>query len=162
MRVLSALVALILTASPSWAGMSCRADTAIFLTADGPLPIQVEIADTDAKRAQGLMFRKELAPQSGMLFIYDPPQRMSFWMRNTLIPLDLIFIDEAGVVRHIHADARPLDETSIPGAGLGDPDPLRKMVVEIAGGEAQRLGIRPGMAMAHPSIEQLRAAAPCK
>ena len=144
------------------AAVACDPGQAILMTERGPLPIAVEIADDPAERAQGLMFRRELPAQHGMLFIYETPQPASFWMRNTLIPLDIIFMDGSGVVRHVHPNARPLDETPIPGAAVGDPDPLRLMVLEIAGGEAARLGIRPGQAMAHPAVDPAQAAISCE
>ncbi|MDT4887934.1 putative ACR [compost metagenome] len=82
-------------------------------------------------------------------------------MRNTLIPLDMIFIDARGEVRHVHPMARPLDETSVPGAPLDDPAPERLMVLEIRGGDAARLGIHPGMVLSHPGLPQDGALAPC-
>ena len=82
-------------------------------------------------------------------------------MRNTYIPLDLIFLDQAGVIRHIHPRAVPLDETPIPGAAPGDPDPDRQMILEIGGGEAERLGLAVGQPMAHPRLHQDLAALPC-
>ncbi|WP_246195066.1 DUF192 domain-containing protein [Paracoccus litorisediminis] len=139
----------------------CSTDKAIFLGGAAPVSVTVEIADDPDERAQGLMFRRELAPDAGMLFIYEQPQSVSFWMRNTLIPLDMIFIDSRGAVRHVHPNARPLDETSIPGAQVGDPAPARLMVLEVAGGEAARLGIRPGMVLAHPALPQKTALARC-
>lgn len=131
------------------------------MTAKGQVAVRVEVADDDASRAQGLMFRRELPALQGMLFIYDRPQPVSFWMRNTLISLDILFMDETGVIRHIHPEAQPLDETPIPGADPADPTPLRKMVLEIGGGEAERLGLEPGLAMAHPAISPSHAALPC-
>ncbi|WP_325168788.1 DUF192 domain-containing protein [Paracoccus caeni] len=122
----------------------------------------VEIADTDELRARGLMYRRELADDAGMLFIYDRPREVSFWMRNTYLPLDLLFMDDHGVIRHIHRNARPFDETSIPGAAIGDPNPERQMILEIAAGEADRHGLRPGMAMAHPRLDQRIAELPCR
>lgn len=142
--------------------VSCDPDHAIFMVDGAPLAISVEVADDAGERAQGLMFRKSLARKHGMLFVYDRPQPVSFWMRNTLIPLDLIFIDETGITRHIHRNARPLDETSIPGAAVGDPDPKRLMVLEIGGGEADALGIKTGQAMAYPAIDPEKAAISCR
>lgn len=113
---------------------------------------RVEIADTPALRAQGLMFRTELPEQAGMLFVYEQPQHASFWMKNTLIPLDMIFMDSDGVVRHIHRGAVPGDLTPVPGAVPGDPQPLRRFVLEIAAGEADRLGLAVGQRMTYPYI----------
>lgn len=142
--------------------VDCKMDEARFQTDRGWLSITVELADDPQERAQGLMFRRSLDERHGMLFVYEQPQPSSFWMRNTLIPLDIIFMDATGTVRHVHENARPLDETPIPGAAIGDPDPLRLMVLEIGGGEARRLGIQPGQAMAHPLLPQDEAAIPCE
>ncbi|MDO5646516.1 DUF192 domain-containing protein [Paracoccus sp. (in: a-proteobacteria)] len=138
----------------------CRDDRVQF-SGQGGTSFSVELADTPETRARGLMYRRELPADQGMLFIYDRPQPASFWMRNTLIPLDLIFLDDRGVIRHIHANARPLDETPIPGAAPGDADPNRLMVLEIGGGLAAEHGLAPGQAMAHPRLNQTRAALPC-
>ena len=99
---------------------------------------RVEIADNDASRERGLMFRKSLGPDAGMLFDFHEPQYVSFWMKNTLIPLDLLFIDEHGRVVNVAAMATPMSEATIPSAGpvLG--------VLEIRGGRAAELGIRSG------------------
>ncbi|MCF3972261.1 DUF192 domain-containing protein [Paracoccus salsus] len=132
------------------------------MTATGIVPFTVEVADDADERARGLMFRRDLAAGQGMLFIYDTPRKVSFWMRNTLIPLDLIFMDSRGVIRHIHPMATPLDETPIPGAADGDSQPERLMVLEIAGGEAARLGLAPGQAMAYPRLDRGQAAWPCR
>ena len=121
----------------------------------GAVRFHVEIADTEPARAQGLMHRESLPSASGMLFIYDRPQPVSFWMKNTLLPLDMIFLDERGVVRRVHENARPLDEAPIPGG----PDVLA--VLEIRGGLARRLGIGPGAEMRHPAFDPARAAWSC-
>ena len=86
-----------------------------------------------------------------MLFVYDAPQIATFWMRNTLIPLDMIFADETGVVTHVHENAVPLDETTINGGENV------QYVLEINGGLAGRLGIEPGTQLRHPSIGNLAA-----
>ena len=75
----------------------------------------IELADDPKERSLGLMNRKSLPQSAGMLFAYEKPQAVSFWMRNTLIPLDMIFMDATGRVTHIHENAIPLDETGIPG-----------------------------------------------
>ncbi|MEE2862237.1 MAG: DUF192 domain-containing protein [Paracoccus sp. (in: a-proteobacteria)] len=133
----------------------------IGLDEDRALSFQVEVADTPEKRARGLMFRTHLPAGQGMLFVYERPQPVSFWMRNTLIPLDMVFIDEIGVIRHIHRNATPLDETPIPGAAAGDPAPDRLMVLELAGGEAARLGLKSGQPVAHPALLAQEEAWPC-
>lgn len=141
----------------------CRADAALIRINDSrALSFSVELADTAQSRAQGLMFRRDLPQGEGMLFIYPHVQPVSFWMRNTLIPLDMIFLDASGVIRHVHANARPLDETPVPGALAGDPDPGRFLVLEIAGGEAARLGLERGQALAHPALDPQTAAWPCR
>lgn len=162
-RVAAALLAaLILGPLPAVAQGGCAEDLALIRLDDSQvLEFDIEVVDTPASRAQGLMYRKDVPPGTGMLFIYEQPQPVSFWMRNTLVPLDMIFLDAEGVIRHIHPNARPLDETPVPGAMVGDPDPARLMVLEIAGGEAARLGLAKGQVLAHPALDQDRAAFPC-
>jgi len=99
--------------------------------------VQVELADTEAKRERGLMFRKELPEGRGMLFLFDEEGEHSFWMKDTLIPLDLIFVDSSGRVTGIVARARPL--TLEPRSG----GPSR-MVLEVPGGWAAAHGVRAG------------------
>ncbi|MFV0411425.1 MAG: DUF192 domain-containing protein [Paracoccus sp. (in: a-proteobacteria)] len=142
------------------AAPSCHPDQAVF--PDAGVTVQVEIADDPAERAQGLMNRDRLAPGTGMLFIYDSPREVAFWMKDTLIPLDMVFMDASGTIRHIHPSARPLDETAIPGAKIGDPAPERLMILEIGGGESARLGLKEGMAMAYPRLDPALAAAACR
>lgn len=149
-RLTAACLVALLPASA--VAVECGPDLAIVETDDGVVRFDVELADTAESRARGLMFREELPAGTGMLFIYESPQAVSFWMRNTLIPLDMVFLDRAGVIRHIHRNARPRDETPVPGAAAGDPDPERLMVLEIAGGEADRLGLAVGQPLAHPGF----------
>ncbi|MBW6505741.1 MAG: DUF192 domain-containing protein [Rhodobacteraceae bacterium] len=140
---------------PAWA-VQCHDDLALFRFPGGQAQFTVEIADDVAERAQGLMHRASLPASAGMLFIYEHPQAAAFWMKNTLLPLDMIFIDATGTVTRVHANARPLDETPIPG---GDGV---LMVLEINGGLAARVGIRPGAELAHPRLAQATAAFPCQ
>lgn len=160
-KAVAALLVWLLAGTAGAEPVSCMSDRVVFQTPSGPVGVSVEIADDESERAQGLMFRRELAENRGMLFIYDQPRTVSFWMRNTLIPLDLVFLDDTGTVRYIHRNARPLDETPIPGSAIGDPRPERLMVVEVAAGEADRLGLAVGQPMAHPRLPQDRAALPC-
>ncbi|MGN6849377.1 MAG: DUF192 domain-containing protein [Sphingomicrobium sp.] len=97
----------------------------------------VEVAATPEQQETGLMFRKSLAPDRGMIFPYDPPQDVSFWMKNTLIPLDIVFIRANGTIARID-NAQPLDLTPLP---AGEPVAV---VLEIAGGRAKQLGIKEG------------------
>ena len=113
-------------------------------TAGGPRNFTVEIADNDLTRERGLMFRTALAADRGMLFDFITPQETSFWMKNTLIPLDMLFVRADGVIANIKADAKPGDLTPIPSDG-----PIRA-VIEIAGGGAAKLGIKPGDRVKHP------------
>jgi len=119
------------------------------------LRFSIEVVETPEERAIGLMNRTSLAPFSGMLFVYPKPQSVSFWMRNTLIPLDMIFIDARGVVKSIHENAIPLDETPIFG---GDDI---QYVFEINGGMAESLGISVGAELRHPSISGENSIWPC-
>lgn len=151
----AALAAACLAACPLIADAACRPDQVEFRTETGTARFTVELADDAAERAQGLMFRESLPRSSGMLFLYERPQSVSFWMRNTLIPLDMIFMDEAGRVQSIHANARPEDETPIPG---GDNV---LTVLEINGGLAARLGIAEGSVMRSPVLDQAGAVWPC-
>ncbi len=112
----------------------------------GSARFTVEVADDPRERSAGLMHRESMATSAGMLFVYDKPQYVSFWMRNTLIPLDMLFMDTTGTVRHIHENAVPLDETAIPG---GDDI---QYVLEINGGLSSSLGIMVGSELRHPSI----------
>ena len=109
------------------------------ITAKGRYPLQVEYAADDATRDTGLMCRTHLAANRGMLFDFiQPTQGVAFWMKNTLIPLDIVFIDPNGKVISIAADARPLDETPLPAGGV------IRGVLEIAGGRAAQIALKPG------------------
>lgn len=135
---------------------ACRADLALFsLPRGGEARFTVEVADTPAERAQGLMARKSLPASAGMLFVYDSEHEVAFWMKNTLIPLDMIFIDATGAVVAVHENAVPLDETPIPSGA-----PVQ-IVLEIRGGLARRIGLVPGAHLAHPAIDPARALLPC-
>ena len=97
----------------------------------------VEVARSQEEQAQGLMNRQSLAPDRGMIFPYDPPQQVAFWMKNTLIPLDMVFIRADGTIARI-ATAQP---QSLDAVGAGEPIAA---VLEIRGGRAAELGIRAG------------------
>jgi hypothetical protein len=104
---------------------------------------EVELALDDAHRSRGLMFRKKLGPYEGMLFDFFQEMPVSFWMKNTPIPLDMLFIAADGTIKHIHANAVPLTTDAIP-----SEFPVRA-VLEINGGSAALLGIKPGDKVRH-------------
>ena len=133
----------------------CRDDQVVLRGEWGQARFTVEIADDEEERNRGLMHRESMARSAGMLFVYPRPGRVGFWMRNTLIPLDMIFLDETGTVRHVHHNAIPHDETPIPG---GDGI---LAVLEINGGLAAALGIKKGSQMRHPAFDPATASWPC-
>jgi hypothetical protein len=114
------------------------------LSATGPHHFTVEVAETPGQMEQGLMFRRTMAPDAGMLFDYKVPTVATMWMRNTLIPLDMLFVDGQGRIVNIHQRAVPLALDVISAAG-----PVRA-VIELNGGTAERLGIVPGDKVQHP------------
>jgi len=104
----------------------------------GKTPLRVEVVDTLEKQERGLMFRQSLPENEGMLFVYREPQELAFWMRNTFIPLDIVFVGADGIILNIH-QARPLDESVLyRSAGTA------KYVIETNQGWFSRHGIRPG------------------
>ncbi|MDV7141867.1 DUF192 domain-containing protein [Tropicimonas sp. TH_r6] len=156
MRIAGHRVAVLLAAclSPLAALAECTPDTAELRGSWGQAQFRIELADTPEERARGLMFRETLPRSAGMLFVYEEPGRASFWMKNTLIPLDMLFIDTTGIVTHVHARAIPGDLTPIDGG-----DGVR-LVLEINGGLAEAMGIGPGSELRHPAIGP-NAAWPC-
>jgi uncharacterized membrane protein (UPF0127 family) len=148
------LLSLTLLSAPALAE-DCVQDVLDLRDPDTALRFHVEVVDDATERARGLMFRESLPKFSGMLFVYETPQPVAFWMRNTLIPLDMLFFDGSGTLRRIQSRAVPLDETPIPGG-----NDIR-YVLEINGGLAADLGIDLGAEIRHPSLEQAAAAWTC-
>ena len=114
------------------------------VTATGTHDFQVEIAKDEASRARGLMDRRFMPADHGMLFEFDREAPESFWMKDTYIPLDMIFISRAGVVTNIAANAEPLSERAIPSG------PPCMAVLELNGGAAARIGLKVGDKVRHP------------
>lgn len=134
---------------------ACR-DDQVSLRGDwGQAVFSVELADTPSERSRGLMFVEDMPRGSGMLFVYDRPQRASFWMKNTLIPLDMVFLNRTGVVTRVHHDAIPGDLTPIDGG----EDVFA--VLEINGGLARTYGIAAGSQMRHAVFSGGPAVWPC-
>ncbi|KQM18766.1 DUF192 domain-containing protein [Novosphingobium sp. Leaf2] len=107
-------------------------------TAKGKHVFRVEVAKTFAQQEKGLMFRTAMGPNEGMIFPEETPRRAAFWMRNTVIPLDIIFIGTDHRILNIAANAVPYDETPLPSAGVASG------VLELNGGRAAQLGIEAG------------------
>lgn len=158
MRLPAVLLLLAFAGAAGAESVSCRPDEVILTRSDGQriAAFHIEVADDEAERAHGLMARETLPRASGMLFIYPSERSVTFWMRDTLIPLDMLFADDAGRVVSVHSNARPHDETPIPSGA-----PVR-FVLEINGGLARRMGISPGAVLSHPAIAPERAARPCR
>lgn len=155
MKPLGLALVLALAAGKAAAAGTCRPDQLEFRGAQGLSRFAVELAVTEPQREHGLMDRRQMPESAGMLFVYDRPVHARFWMKDTLLPLDMIFVDPAGRVLRVAANARPMDQTIIDG-GEGV-----QFVVEINGGLAARLGIAPGSEMRSPEISQERALWPC-
>ena len=107
-------------------------------TAKGSDTFKVEVAGDHASQEKGLMFRKTMAPNAGMLFDFHTTVMTTFWMKNTILPLDIIFIRSDGTISSIAGNAVPYSEAPIPSS-----EPIRA-VLEINGGRAKALGIEPG------------------
>lgn len=129
---------------------ACSADEsqAVLHTSKGNFTFNIEIADTEESRDRGLMFRQSLASDAGMLFDFFKDQPVEFWMVNTFIPLDMVFISSSGVVKTVHANARPQDATPIPSGA-----PV-EFVLEIPGGRAAEIGLAPGDTMDQARVKK--------
>jgi uncharacterized membrane protein (UPF0127 family) len=127
-------------------GNSAGTGTLVLKTATGDHSFNIEVMVTDNERSLGLMYRRSLPENSGMLFIYDPPQYATMWMKNTLIPLDMVFISADGRVHRIEENAEPFSETLIP----SDGDVVA--VLELNGGEADKIGLKPGDKVIYPGL----------
>lgn len=116
----------------------------------GTTPLDVEVASDDPSRERGLMFRRAVAPGTGMLFVFAHRQPHVFWMKNTLVPLDLLFLDDEGRIVGLLENAEPLTTTP------RDPGTPSRYVLEVAGGTAFSQGWRPGDRVALPPLPPSR------
>jgi uncharacterized membrane protein (UPF0127 family) len=139
------LTALVLAVPAAYASDSHSLEIA---SKTGVHSFTVEIADTEASREKGLMFRKSLPEGTGMLFDFKSEQPVGFWMENTYIPLDMIFIRADGRIAKIVENTKPLSKDIIP-SGV----PVLA-VLEVAGGTAHKLGIEPGDRVANPIFQR--------
>jgi uncharacterized membrane protein (UPF0127 family) len=116
------------------------------ITAGGPQKFTIELALSDAQMEQGLMFRRNLAPDAGMLFDFKRPTLVTMWMKNTFIPLDMLFLDERGQIVDIHERAVPQSLNIIAAKGAA------RYVIELNGGTVARLGIKTGDKATSPYV----------
>jgi uncharacterized membrane protein (UPF0127 family) len=136
--------------SLGWVGVAAAQtlDKLEIITSTGVHAFSIEMAQTDAERERGLMYRRFMPPERGMLFDFKREAPVMFWMKNTYIPLDMIFISRAGVVTGIAARAEPLSERLIPSGG-----PCYG-VLEVNAGVAASIAVKPGDKVRHPIFTQ--------
>ncbi|MEI9992939.1 MAG: DUF192 domain-containing protein [Rhizomicrobium sp.] len=140
LTILAAVVSVMLASCAAFAGHEAvlPVQTIRIDTASGPKEFKVEVAADAISQEHGLMYRRDLPPDRGMLFDFHQEARVSFWMKNTPLPLDMVFIKADGTVSSVEPNAVPFSTASIPSA-----EPVRA-VLEINGGRARDLGIKPG------------------
>jgi uncharacterized membrane protein (UPF0127 family) len=146
---LAALAALLLHALPAASQSTAPREELAVTTEAGERVFQVEIADDPRERALGLMFRMSMAEDEGMLFDFGTEEPASFWMKNTYIPLDMLFIKADGTIESIAERATPLSERSIRSQGAV------RYVLEINGGLSDKFGIEAGDKVSGEAIETL-------
>ncbi|MEL6264943.1 MAG: DUF192 domain-containing protein [Pseudomonadota bacterium] len=112
----------------------------------GQVSYTVELALTPEEQARGLMFRQSMPADAGMLFVFDTPRQASFWMKNTFIPLDIIFVDGEGRVLNVAANTVPFSEASVLSEGIASA------VLEVNAGQARKHGITRGSQLVHPAF----------
>lgn len=138
MRLFASIALALMTFSASVRAETPSSGTLTIETATGAVTFAIEIADEPNERSRGLMFRDSLDENAGMLFIYPQPRIASFWMKNTRIPLDMIFIEEGGEIISIAPETVPFSLSPV-----RSPVPVT-LILEIDGGDAARLGIAVG------------------
>ena len=143
-RSISRLFLFVLLAVLPAAALAETFEPLVVVTQSGPQRFEVEVARNDADRAQGLMFRRSLAPDRGMLFDFARVEPVSMWMQNTYVSLDMLFIRQDGTVARVAQDTEPLSTRVIPS---GEPV---LAVLEVVAGTARRLGIKAGDRVEHP------------
>lgn len=136
---------LLLCSTPAFSG--ARLERVEIVTATGTHAFQVEMARTPMQRAKGLMFRRDLPADRGMLFDFHRDDAIMMWMKNTYVPLDMIFVSREGKVVSIAQDATPMSETVI------SSERPAYAVLEVAAGTARRIGLAAGDALRHPMFK---------
>ena len=125
---------------------AASAGTIVLKTKSGDHSFDIEVMTTDQDRARGLMYRRSLPEKSGMLFLYDRAQPATMWMKNTFIPLDMVFIAPGGTVHRIEKNAEPFSTAVISSEG----DIIA--VLELNAGEADRIGLKRGDPVVYPGL----------
>lgn len=120
--------------------------TIVLETETGDHSFDIEVMTTDRERARGLMYRRSLPERSGMLFLYDRPQGATMWMKNTFIPLDMVFIAPGGTVHRIERNAEPFSTEVISSEGA------IIAVLELNAGEADRIALKRGDKVIYPGL----------
>lgn len=145
-------LSLLLAAAPAvvTSGPSTKLEPLTVESAKGEQVFSVEVVRKEQDRNRGLMFRHSMAQDHGMLFDYDPPQKIAFWMKNTFIPLDIIFVDASGRILNIAANTTPLSLERLPSDGEV------RGVLEINGGLSAKLGIKPGDKVRHAIFDPVQ------
>ena len=141
------LAAAALLISAAAAEAACAPDKVDIRTSGGAATFQVEVVDTPETRAQGLMFRESMALDAGMLFVYPEPAQAAFWMKNTPLPLDIIFINARGMICNIAADTTPYSLDHIPSQCAA------QTVLEVNAGQAEAQGLKVGAPVRHPAVK---------
>jgi uncharacterized protein len=144
MMLLAAASAVLVMLSVAPAARAASVQPLEIATRSGVQVFSVEMATTEEEKQTGLMYRKELPDGKGMLFDFSPEQQISMWMKNTYIPLDMIFIRADGRILRIAENTEPLSTKIISSGGLA------RGVLEVIAGTAQKYGIQPGDRVAHP------------
>lgn len=146
MRILVVLLFILFAAGPAQAAALEKGELTIVASSGQQYHFEVEIARTPAEQERGLMFRKSMADDAGMIFPQDSDRTMSFWMKNCFFPEDMLFIKADGSISHIAPDTKPFSEETIPSGG-----PIRA-VLELNGGTSAKLGIHVGDHVLFPGL----------
>lgn len=141
---LSAPITGLVPAAPAAAQDAAKTEPLTIHGKDGTRRFDVEVMRTDADRSRGLMFRRAMAANHGMLFDFERTEPVAMWMKNTYLPLDMVFIRSDGTIAHVAADTEPLS-TAI----IQSPEPVLS-VLELNAGTAAKLGLRAGDRVEHP------------
>ena len=133
---------------PPPGALAFESGTLTLKTDSGPHSFNIEIANTGGERVLGLMYRRELSADAGMLFLYDPPQPITMWMRNTILSLDMIFIGTDGKVHRIESHTEPFSTEVI------SSDGAVQGVLEVNAGTAAKIGLKPGDEVVFPGLRK--------